>query len=123
MHFPLTGIGFHPASNRYSLVITLLFCRLDAPEDVPLSYHMAVSLDLVEQNRLQKRPMLETPNIIVDCTRKYGRFPKYSPASKGGRLRPGVVVLPGLMETMCKYGETIADLNNRRVQASFGESG
>lgn len=43
----------------------------------------------------------------------YLRFPKYSTAEEGGRLRPGVVLLTGLMETMAKYGETIASLNDR----------
>lgn len=41
------------------------------------------------------------------------RFPKYLPHGKGGAIRPGVVLLTGLMETMAKYGETIAYLNDR----------
>ncbi|CAM9392313.1 unnamed protein product, partial [Laminaria digitata] len=44
---------------------------------------------------------------------RYRLFPKYLPASEGGALRPGVVLLTGLMETMAKYGETIAYLNDR----------
>lgn len=43
----------------------------------------------------------------------YLRFPKYSTAEEGGRLRAGVVLLTGLMETMAKYGETIGYLNDR----------
>lgn len=41
-------------------------------------------------------------------------FPKYASVGDGGKLRPGVVLLTGLMESMAKYGETIADLNDRR---------
>lgn len=41
------------------------------------------------------------------------RFPKYLPLCEGGAIRPGVVLLTGLMETMAKYGETIAYLNDR----------
>lgn len=40
-------------------------------------------------------------------------FPKYSPDEEGGKLLPGVVLLTGLMESMTKYGETIAHLNDR----------
>ncbi|CAM9853661.1 unnamed protein product [Scytosiphon promiscuus] len=44
---------------------------------------------------------------------RYRLFPKYSEGREGrGKLRPGVVLLTGLMESMAKYGETIAHLND-----------
>ncbi|CAM9800216.1 unnamed protein product, partial [Hapterophycus canaliculatus] len=42
---------------------------------------------------------------------RYRLFPKYSKGGDG-KLRPGVVLLTGLMESMAKYGETIAYLND-----------
>ena len=47
--------------------------------------------------------------------RPVGSFPVYSPEEEGAKLRPGVVLLTGLMESMVKYGETIAHLNDRWV--------
>ncbi|CAM9979676.1 unnamed protein product [Pylaiella littoralis] len=44
---------------------------------------------------------------------RYRLFPKYSSEGDGGQLRPGVVLLTGFMESMTKYGETIADLYDR----------
>ncbi|CAN0479678.1 unnamed protein product [Ectocarpus sp. 12 AP-2014] len=48
---------------------------------------------------------------------RYRLFPKYSEGEGdgGGKLQPGVVLLTGLMESMTKYGETIAHLNDRQA--------
>ncbi|CAM9214823.1 unnamed protein product [Ectocarpus sp. 8 AP-2014] len=52
---------------------------------------------------------------------RYRLFPKYSEGEGdgGGKLQPGVVLLTGLMESMTKYGETIAHLNDRRAGSGF----
>ncbi|CBJ27099.1 lysophospholipase l2 pldb, hydrolase of alpha/beta superfamily [Ectocarpus siliculosus] len=46
---------------------------------------------------------------------RYRLFPKYSKGEGDGcgKLQPGVILLTGLMESMTKYGETIAHLNDR----------
>ncbi|CAM9548129.1 unnamed protein product [Ectocarpus fasciculatus] len=52
---------------------------------------------------------------------RYRLFPKYSKGEGdgGGKLQPGVVLLTGLMESITKYGETIAHLNDRRAGSGF----